>query len=143
MYPINKLFWGIVSHNFYENSEEGFDLESEMNPVEKFKIRVEEAQSGIMTCDDLELLWFFEEKTQQKEKKMKKIEVLQWIATAFVLMMQLALNTGMAAWICVALSVCSSITWLACAIVLKSKQLVVTNGVCLAFGLIGVARVFG
>lgn len=74
---------------------------------------------------------------------MKKIEILQWIATAFVLMMQLALNTGMAAWICVVLSVCSSITWLTCAVVLKSKQLVVTNGVCLAFGLIGVARVFG
>lgn len=77
------------------------------------------------------------------EKVMKKIDVFQWIATVFVLMMQLALNTGMAAWICVVLSVCSSITWLTCAIMMKSKQLVVTNGVCLAFGLIGVARVFG
>ena len=34
------------------------------------------------------------------EKVMKKIDVFQWIATVFVLMMQLALNTGMAAWIC-------------------------------------------
>ena len=74
---------------------------------------------------------------------MKKIDILQWIATAFVLMMQLALNTGMAAWICVALSISSSITWLACAVAMKSRQLVVTNGVCLVFGLIGVIRVFG
>lgn len=80
---------------------------------------------------------------KKKEKKMRKMEVLQWVATAFVLMMQLALNIGMAAWICVALSVCSSITWLVCAVMLRSKQLVVTNGVCLAFGLIGVVRVFG
>lgn len=73
---------------------------------------------------------------------MKKINVLQWIATVLVLLLQLALNTGMSTQVCVGLSVLSSVTWLACALAMKSRQLVVTNGTCLAFGLIGVIRVF-
>ena len=57
----NKIFWELVSQNFYNNPEDrGFDLEPEMSPEEKFKLRVERLQSGILTCSDLELLWFYQ-----------------------------------------------------------------------------------
>lgn len=73
---------------------------------------------------------------------MKKLDLIQWIATGFVLAMQAALNVGVATWIVVVLSVCSSITWVTCAIMMKSKQLIVTNAACLACGIIGVVRIF-
>ena len=56
----NKIFWELVSQNLYNNPEDlGFDFEPEMSPEEKFKLQVEESQSGILTCSDLELLWFY------------------------------------------------------------------------------------
>ena len=96
--PTNKMFWEMISHNFYNNIAGGLDLEPVMNPEEKFKLQAEEAQNGILSCGDLELLWHCEEKAQQKEKKMRATFIRRRIvvAVAAAFFSWGAVNTGQA-----------------------------------------------
>jgi len=73
----------------------------------------------------------------------KMMSILQWIGTALVIALQVSVNFGGPTWVSVMFSVTSAVVWTTSAIMMKNKQLVITNGACLAFGLIGVARVFG
>jgi hypothetical protein len=90
----NKTFWEIVSQSFYDievkefwHQEIEFDLEEELNPEQKLFMRMQEAQNGIMSCSDLELIWFHQEQVQRKEKDMKptgKQVATFWVATALL-----------------------------------------------------------
>jgi hypothetical protein len=99
----NKTFWEIVSQSFYDvevkeswslknafdlqEELSGFDLEEELNPEQKLFMRMQEAQNGIMSCSDLELIWFHQEQVQRNEKDMKptgKQVATFWVATALL-----------------------------------------------------------
>jgi hypothetical protein len=91
---INKTFWEVISQSFYDiqvkefwHQEIEFDLEEELNPEEKLKIRMKEALSGIMSCSDLELMWFQQEKAQQKEKKMRATFIKRRIMVALAMVL--------------------------------------------------------
>ena len=75
--------------------------------------------------------------------KEKYMQMLQWIGTVLVICLQISVNFGGPAWASVMFSVTSAVVWTVSAVMMRNKQLVITNGACLAFGLIGVIRVFG
>jgi hypothetical protein len=86
----NKTFWEIVSQSFYDievkefwHQEIEFDLEEELNPEQKLFMRMQEAQNGIASCSDLELIWFAEGSTEEEKPTGKQVAIF-WVATALL-----------------------------------------------------------
>ena len=93
---INKTFWEIILQSFYDvevkeswslknafdlqEELSGFDLEEELNPEQKLFMRMQEAEKGIASCSDLELIWFAEGSTEEEKPTGKQVAIF-WVAT--------------------------------------------------------------